>query len=125
MSSNSLLILMALGALLSLALTSPSRADEQPELTVEGELPEGVAANVRTMVDVSRYPCRPGPGQQTLIRRQVRDDALRGLQALGFYQPTLTPRWHNADDDHCFRLTLNIVPGPPTLLAPPDIRITG
>ncbi|GAA5135531.1 autotransporter assembly complex protein TamA [Alloalcanivorax gelatiniphagus] len=125
MSSNSLLILMALGALLSLALTSPSRADEQPELTVEGELPEGVAANVRTMVDVSRYPCRPGPGQQTLIRRQVRDDALRGLQALGFYQPTLTPRWRNADDDRCFRLTLNIVPGPPTLLATPDIRITG
>ncbi|MFP1682682.1 autotransporter assembly complex protein TamA [Alloalcanivorax sp. C16-1] len=125
MSSHSLLTLMALATLLGLALTSPSRADEQPELTLEGELPEGVAANVRTLVDLSRYPCRPGPGQQTLIRRQVRDDARSALQALGFYQPVLTPRWTNADDDHCFRLALTVDPGPPTLLTGPDIRIQG
>lgn len=125
MSSRSLLTLMAFATLLGLALTSPSRADEQPELTLEGELPEGVAANVRTLVDLSRYPCRPGPGQQTLIRRQVRDDARRALQALGFYQPTLTPRWSEPDDDHCFRLTLAVQPGPPTLLTGPDIRIQG
>ncbi|MBM7334091.1 autotransporter assembly complex protein TamA [Alloalcanivorax marinus] len=125
MSSRSLLILMAFATLLGLALTSPSRADQQPELTLEGELPEGVAANVRTLVDLSRYPCRPGPGQQTLIRRQVRDDARRALQALGFYQPTLTPRWSEPDDDHCFRLTLAVQPGPPTLLTGPDIRIQG
>ncbi|MCH2559185.1 MAG: autotransporter assembly complex protein TamA [Alcanivorax sp.] len=125
MSSHSLLTLMALATLLGLALTSPSRADEQPELTLEGELPEGVAANVRTLVDLSRYPCRPGPGQQTLIRRQVRDDARSALQALGFYQPTLTPHWTNADDDHCFRFRLTVDPGPPTLLTGPDIRIQG
>ena len=125
MSSTHSLILTALILLGGLALAPTAGADEQPTLILKGEPPEAVAANIRTLVDLGRYPCRPGPGQQTLIRRQVRDDARGALQALGFYQPRLTQDYEHADQQRCFRLTLTVDPGPPTLVETLDIELRG
>ena len=124
-STHNQAFLTALIFLGSLVWALPANADDAPTLSLKGDPPEAVAANIRTLVDLSRYPCRPGPGQQTLIRRQVGDDARRALQALGFYQPRLTQDYQAADEDHCFRLKLTVDPGPPTLVEALDIELRG
>lgn len=101
------------------------RAEPQPTLALSGPIPDDVAANLRALVDPSRYACRPGPGQQALIRRQVRQNSIEALQALGYFQPTVDQQWHAPDKDHCFSLTLKVDPGPPTRIAKVDIEIRG
>ena len=102
-SRYSLATLAVLAILTASAMPGRVSADPAPELTLktagDREWPEGVEANLRTLIDLSRYPCRPGPGQKALIQRQVRDNSRAALQALGFYQPVLTPQWRDADDD--------------------------
>ena len=114
-SRYSLATLAVLAILTASAMPGRVSADPAHELTLktagDREWPEGVEANLRTLIDLSRYPCRPGPGQKALIQRQVRDNSRAALQALGFYQPVLTPQWRDADDERCFALTLTVDPG--------------
>ena len=68
MSSRlSLATLAVLAILTALAMPGRVSADPAPELALkisgDREWPEGVQANLRTLIDLSRYPCRPGPGQ--------------------------------------------------------------
>ena len=101
-SRYSLATLAVLAILTASAMPGRVNADPVPELTLktagDQQWPEGVEANLRTLIDLGRYPCRPGPGQKALIQRQVRDNSRAALQALGFYQPVLTPQWRDADE---------------------------
>lgn len=128
-SRYSLATLAVLAILAALAMPGRASADPAPELTLktagDQDWPEGVEANLRTLIDLSRYPCRPGPGQKALIQRQVRDNSRAALQALGFYQPTLTPQWKDAAEDRCFALTLTVAPGEPTRITALDITLNG
>ena len=128
-SRYSLATLAVLAILTASAMPGRVSADPAPELTLktagDREWPEGVEANLRTLIDLSRYPCRPGPGQKALIQRQVRDNSRAALQALGFYQPVLTPQWRDADDERCFALTLTVDPGEPTRISALDITLNG
>ena len=66
-SRYSLATLAVLAILTASAMPGRVSADPAPELTLktagDREWPEGVEANLRTLIDLSRYPCRPGPGQ--------------------------------------------------------------
>ena len=114
-----------MAALLLCLPLSPAWADEHPQLHLAGEPPGDVADNLRALVDLGHYSCRPGPAQRALIQRQVRDNSRQALNALGYFQPTLDQHWHDADKDHCFALTLNVQVGPPTLIVKTDIQIQG
>ena len=128
-SRYSLATLTLLATLAALVMPGRVSADPTPELTLKtaGDLewPDGVEANLRTLIDLSRYPCRPGTGQKALIQRQVRDNSRAALQALGFYQPVLTPQWRDADEERCFALTLTVDPGEPTRISAVDITLNG
>lgn len=119
------LVWLAAATLVLCLLPGPARADGTPTLSLSGSIPDDVAANLRALVDPSRYACRPGPAQQALIRRQVRQNSSEALQALGYFQPTVEQQWHDADANHCFSLTLRVKPGPPTRIEKIDIEIQG
>lgn len=118
-------LLTTLMLCLSLMATPAWAAKEKPTLTLPDKLPSQVAANLRVLIDLQRYPCRPGRGQRALIQRQVRDNASQAMQALGFYQPQVSQHWQEPGEEGCFGLRLDVDPGTPTLIETATITLTG
>ena len=99
-------------------------AREEPELRITGNADKAVVDNIRALIDLSRYPCQPPPAQYGLIRRQVLANATEALQAMGYYDSTLTltaEPWN----EHCTQATLDVQTGQPVILKRADIRISG
>ena len=116
---------MALMLGLLLMATSARAAARKPALALPETLPTAVADNLRVLIDLQRYSCRPSAGQRALIQRQVRDNSHQALQALGFYQSRVTQRWSPPGEQGCFELRLEVDPGPPTLIETVNIVLTG
>tara|TARA_R110001606_G_scaffold4636_1_gene21832 strand:+ start:15585 stop:17387 length:1803 start_codon:yes stop_codon:yes gene_type:complete len=115
----------ALMLCLSLMATLAYGADEKPVLTLPEDLPAGVENNLRVLIDLPRYPCRPGAGQKALIQRQVRDNGTQALQALGYYQSQVTQHWQAASEQTCFGMRLDVTHGTPTAIESFDVQIQG
>lgn len=112
-----------LAALLLMLLAIPAFADDAPQLRLTGNASEAVSRNIRALVDLSRYPCEPPTAQYGLIRRQILANSQQALQAMGYYESTLSLNTDRADD--CVRVTLDVDTGPAVILQRADIRITG
>lgn len=112
-----------LATLLLMLLAIPVFADDAPQLRLTGDASEAVSRNIRALVDLSRYPCEPPTAQYGLIRRQILADSQQALQAMGYYESTLSL---NTDhEDGCVRVTVDVQTGPAVILQRADIRITG
>lgn len=98
-------------------------ARDVPELLITGNASSVVTDNIRALINLEGYPCRPPKAQYGLIRRQILKHATEGLQAMGYYESQLTL---SADTTgNCAKATLNVLTGPPVILARADIRLHG
>lgn len=111
--------------LLALLVLLPGLAlgKDQPQLLITGNVDEAVESNIRTLVDLGRYPCLPPAAQYGLIRRQILSNSTQALQAMGYYQASLSLSAENGGD--CFQVTLQVETGAPVLLTQVDIRVSG
>ena len=109
--------------LLLTLLAMPAFAGDAPQLRITGNTSDAVSSNIRALVNLSRYPCEPPSAQYGLIRRQILANSQQALQAMGYYESTLSL---NTDrEDGCVRVTLDVTTGPPVILQRADIRLTG
>jgi translocation and assembly module TamA len=102
----------------ALALTLPAAA------TVEVVGVDGVlAANVLAYLDLDEEPC---DAPRWRIEQQLRRTPLRvrdALQALGYYEPTVSSEITDAAE--CWHVALTIDPGEPVRIRTLDIALTG
>lgn len=107
-----------------LALLCPlALAEDKAKLTVKGELEKPVSDNIRALVNIEQLACQPVAARYPLIRNRIRRQTNRALQAMGYYQSTLSLTL--AADDDCLHAQLQVTPGPPMLLQNVDIRLNG
>ena len=98
-------------------------ASDAPRLHVSGDAGDAVTANIHALVDLARYPCQPPPAQYGLIRRQILASARNALQAMGYYDSSLSL---SADrSGPCVNVTLAVTLGEPVILKRADIRLSG
>jgi translocation and assembly module TamA len=112
-----------LATLLLMLLAMPAFADDAPQLRITGNASDAVSGNIRALVDLSRYPCEPPTAQYGLIRRQILANSQQALQAMGYYESTLSLSTDR--EDGCVRVTLDVDTGPAVILQRADIRISG
>ena len=112
-----------LATLLLMLLAMPAFADDAPQLRITGNASDAVSDNIRALVDLSRYPCEPPTAQYGLIRRQILANSQQALQAMGYYESTLSLSTDR--EDGCVRVTLDVDTGPAVILQRADIRIGG
>ena len=112
-----------LATLLLMLLAMPAFAGDTPQLRITGNASDAVSANIRALVDLSRYPCEPPTAQYGLIRRQILANSQQALQAMGYYESTLSLSTDR--EDECVRVTLDVDSGPAVILQRADIRISG
>ncbi len=104
-------------------LAVPAFADDAPQLRITGNASDAVNSNIRALVNLSRYPCEPPTAQFGLIRRQILANSQQALQAMGYYESTLSLQ--TDQQDGCARVTLDVNTGPAVILQRADIRISG
>jgi len=104
-------------------LAVPAFADDAPQLRITGNASDAVNSNIRALVNLSRYPCEPPMAQFGLIRRQILANSQQALQAMGYYESTLSLQ--TDQQDGCARVTLDVNTGPAVILQRADIRIRG
>ena len=112
-----------LATLLLMLLAMPAFADDAPQLRITGNASDAVSDNIRALVDLSRYPCEPPTAQYGLIRRQILANSQQALQAMGYYESTLSLSTDR--EDGCVRVTLDVDTGPAVILQRADIRLGG
>jgi translocation and assembly module TamA len=112
-----------LATLLLMLLAMPAFADDAPQLRITGNASDAVSDNIRALVDLSRYPCEPPTAQYGLIRRQILANSQQALQAMGYYESTLSLSTDR--EGGCARVTLDVDSGPAVILQRADIRISG
>ncbi|HEY9183040.1 MAG TPA: autotransporter assembly complex family protein, partial [Gammaproteobacteria bacterium] len=107
-------------AALAAVLALPMSAEATVEVVgIDGAL----AANVLAYLDVDEEPCDAPPWR---IEQQLRRTPLRvrdALQALGYYEPTVSTEL--ADSPECWHVTLTIDAGEPVRIRTLDIALTG
>lgn len=111
--------------LFALFMVIPAVAMGNASLSIASDASDEVTRNVRVLINMERYPCSPPDAQYGLIRRQILDNAHKGLQALGYYHSTLALELVRPANGGCVQAKLNIQAGPPTLLDNIDIQISG
>lgn len=117
-----LLLCLLIGMLPGMLLA----ADKGLVLDITGELDDATRNNVRILVAADRYACVPERTTRAFIARQVRQNSELALQAMGYFQPTLTLHWQRLTKaNQCAVLSLHIEAGPATLISERDIRLTG
>lgn len=104
-------------------LAVPAFADDAPQLRITGNASDAVNSNIRALVNLSRYPCEAPTAQFGLIRRQILANSQQALQAMGYYESTLSLQ--TDQQDGCARVTLDVNTGPAVILQRADIRISG
>ncbi|MDX1804844.1 MAG: autotransporter assembly complex family protein [Alcanivorax sp.] len=117
------IVILALAALL--LGSGRAIAQDRPSLSLEGDFDAAVKTNILNLVDISRYACQPPAVQYNLLRRQIRDNAFRALQAMGYYHPSLTLTLNTATDNHCIAAHLQGHQGPVVVLEKVDLQLHG
>jgi translocation and assembly module TamA len=109
-------------ALLMLAAVLPARADDQPQLQIEGGTAEQ-QQNIRAFVPMARHECELSAFRERSVIRTSRDRVLQSLRALGHYQPEVEVEI--ARGEACWNLVVTLDPGPVARIAEVDVQVTG
>lgn len=107
-------------------LPAVALAQDTLMLKLKGDMPDDVQNNVRILVDASRYACQPSKSSRASLERQVKRNATRALQGVGYFNSELTTSWKDSSKKKgCDELTLTVIVGEPTLIETLDIQING
>ncbi|MBA3979941.1 MAG: hypothetical protein C0462_04980 [Alcanivorax sp.] len=112
---KTLLVLLALGwGAQALANT--------PTVRVSGG-DDDVQDNVRAHISVSNEPCDLPAWRERALLRNARQNADRGLRALGYYRAQIETRLER--DNGCWRLLVDVEPGQRVIVREVNVRVTG
>jgi translocation and assembly module TamA len=105
-----------------LALAAVEDAPPAPVIATTGADAE-LEANLFAFLTVRAEPCTTSQARLRRLLPQVRRQLTDAASALGYYHATHTARFSEADN--CWRLDVDVVPGPRVLLDELDLQVTG
>lgn len=82
---------------------------------------DALEKNILAHVAISREPCDAPSWRLQQRRRDINKEAAKALQAYGYYEPTFLKSF--SQDDKCWRLELQVTPGPQVMLRSIDIQL--
>ena len=97
-------------------------AAEKPQLEIHGG-DKAVRKNIRAFVDLSAFRCDEAEWRLAYLKKSSIKKANKALEALGFYHASITPELVHVDQ--CWKLSLDVTPGPRTVIHRIDLQTTG
>ncbi|WP_111657066.1 autotransporter assembly complex protein TamA [Isoalcanivorax indicus] len=108
-------------ALLALLWAGQAMANS-PTVRVSGG-DDAVQDNIRAHISVSSEPCDLPAWRERAMLRNARQNADRGLRALGYYRAQIDARLER--DNGCWRLLVDVEPGQRVIVREVNVRVTG
>lgn len=105
-----------------LLLVMASSAWGSPRVDISGGDSE-IRDNIRAHLGLAREGCDLPPWRERPLVRAAREDARNALRALGYYSPEIDIDFQRIDD--CWRLNVQVDPGPPVRIRSMDVALTG
>lgn len=107
-------------SLLTLAGSAMAQDSGRPPRILISGASAALEANIRALLRIDSEPCNTDPVALEARRPQVRREVERAAQGLGFYR--LSQQFQFLQEEGCWALQLDVVPGEPVLFGNIDIR---
>jgi translocation and assembly module TamA len=105
-----------------LAVAAVDDAQPAPSIAITGA-DAALEANLLALLTVRAEPCTTSQARLRRLLPQVRRQLADAANALGYYHATHTARFSEAGN--CWRLDIEMVPGPQVLLDEVELRVSG
>ncbi len=105
-------------------VVKPASTPEPPttEVVVNG-VDGAIADNIRAHLSLSAEPCDAPDWRVTRLLKRAGSETEQALRAFGYYAPEVKARFE--DNDECWEVHIDVVPGEPVLVAAVSVQIEG